>query len=46
MDTYMKRQGYSYYVYLGPGRIEYFFELNSAQAYADACGAQVSEIDI
>jgi len=45
-ETYMKRQGYKYYVYLGPGRIEYFFELTPAQEYAEKNGVEVQEVDI
>jgi len=46
IETTMKKAGYKYYVYLGPGRIEYFFEFDAAQAYADVYNAQVSEVDI
>lgn len=34
-QSYMRRQGYRYYVYLGPGNISYFEDYDSAKDFAD-----------
>lgn len=44
METYLKRQGYNYYVYVGPGHIEYYVDRDKAQEYADEIGAEVQEM--
>jgi hypothetical protein len=41
--TYTKRQGYDYYVYLGPGNISYFRTYEEAKEYADLNDAEVKE---
>lgn len=45
-DTYMKRQGYKYYVYVRPGVISYFFEYQYAEAleYAEQNDVEVQEM--
>lgn len=43
--TFKVRQGYRYYVYLGPGRIEYFTDYPKAKQYADHWGAEVKELE-
>lgn len=42
--TWKYEQGYRYYVYLGPGHIEYFEDLESAQECAEKNGAEVEEM--
>ncbi|MDD4565716.1 MAG: hypothetical protein PHE79_09630 [Eubacteriales bacterium] len=42
--TWRAQQGYKYYVYIGPGRIEYFEDLESAQKCARDHGAEVKEM--
>ena len=44
MKTYMKRQGYKYYVYIQPGLIEYFCNYDDALNYAELYNAQVQTI--
>lgn len=44
MESYMKRQGYAYYVYVRPGVIEYFRDYESAEEYAEIHDAEVQEI--
>ena len=44
METFKKRQGYKYYVYVKPGQIEYFFDYKSAQIYALKYNAEVKEV--
>jgi len=43
-ETYLKRQGYNYYVYAAPGVIEYFVDRDKAQKYADEIGVIVEEM--
>jgi hypothetical protein len=43
-ETFLKNQGYRYYVYLGPGQIEYFRCYEDARLYADNNGAEVKEM--
>ena len=43
--TFMAQQ-YKYYVYCGPGHIEYFNDLGKAQDCAKDDGTEVKEMDI
>jgi hypothetical protein len=43
-STWKAQQGYKYYVYVGPGRIEYFEDLEEAQECARKYGAEVEEM--
>jgi hypothetical protein len=44
-DTWKKQQGYNFYVYLGPGRIEYFETYDAAKQCADDNGGlEVQEV--
>jgi len=45
METYMKNQGYKFYVYVRPGVIEYFFDREPAQDFADKHSTEVQELD-
>ena len=45
METYIKRQGYKFYVYVRPGVIEYFFVRETAQDFADKHSTEVQELD-
>ncbi len=45
MTTHMKNQGYKFYVYVKPGVIEYFFDRETAQDFADEHSAEVQELD-
>lgn len=45
METYMKTQGYRYYVYIGPGNISYFCDYESAKEYADMNDAEAKEME-
>jgi hypothetical protein len=42
--TWKAQQGYKYYVYIGPGRIEYFYGLGEAQECARKYDAKVEEM--
>jgi hypothetical protein len=42
--TWKYEQGYRYYVYISPGRIEYFYDLESAQECAQMYDAEVKEM--
>lgn len=44
-ETCMKRQGYKYYVYSGPGNISYFETLEEAEDYAEEVEATVKKVD-
>ena len=43
-ETFKKRQGYNYYVYVAPGQIEYFERYEDALEYAERYDAQVKEV--
>jgi hypothetical protein len=43
-QTWKAQQGYKYYVYIRPGHIEYFEELETAQECAHHYGAEVEEM--
>lgn len=43
-QTWKAQQGYKYYVYLGPGRIWYFYDLDVAEDFAREHGAEVKEM--
>jgi hypothetical protein len=44
-ESWKKRQGYNFYVYLGPGRIEYFETYDQAKRFADDNGGlEVKEV--
>lgn len=44
-ETFLKRQGYNYYVYVSPGNISYFYSYAVAQEYAEQVGASVSNME-
>jgi hypothetical protein len=43
-QTWKAQQGYKYYVYIGPGRIEYFDDLEAAEACAKDHDSEVKEM--
>jgi hypothetical protein len=43
--TSLYRQGFRFYVYRGPGMIEYFRTIEEAQAWADETGGNVGTVD-
>ena len=42
--TKKHNQGYRYYVYIGPGQIEYFTDQEAASAYAYENHVEVQEV--
>lgn len=42
--TSMYNAGYRFYVYDGPGMINYFYTLEAAQEYADKSGGRIGEV--
>jgi len=43
--TYLYNQGYRFYVYLGPGKIQYFFGYEKAKNYAEQNNAEVQTLN-
>lgn len=43
--TTMKRNGYRFYVYNGPGMIEYFRTREEAESRAEETGGRIGEVD-
>lgn len=43
-ESYMKQQGYRFYVYVGPGVIEYFKTLKRAVEYQNTTGGTIGEV--
>ena len=43
-ESSKRRQGFRYYVYLGPGAIEYFTTLVDAQDYQSEFGGTIGEV--
>jgi hypothetical protein len=43
--SYLYNQGYRFYVYIGPGNINYYFDHDQAKIFADANGVEVKDLD-
>jgi hypothetical protein len=43
--SYLYRQGYRFYVYVGPGNISYFFTRESADIFASKNGVKAQDLD-
>ncbi len=44
-ESYMRQQGYRFYVYVGPGAIEYFKTLKEAVEYQNIMGGTIGEVE-
>ncbi|MEE9905525.1 MAG: hypothetical protein K4305_08905 [Chlorobium sp.] len=43
-QSWKREQGYTHYVYSGPGSIEYFYSIEEAQAYQSENGGEIGEV--
>lgn len=44
-NTAKYNEGYRYYVYVGPGHIEYFYTLREAMYFQEDNGGNIGEVD-